>query len=294
MDMLRAMSAFVCVVQEGTMSAAAAKLKLSPALIGQRIAALEGKLGTRLLHRTTRSQSLTDFGTRYYDQCCDILERMALAESQADELRTSLRGKLRITAPLTFGTISLVPALKKFRAIAPEVKINLVLSDVSLDFVDDGFDAAFRIGVIPDSRLIARKLTPYQMMICAAPAYLAQAGLPSHPAQLSSYEAIGFTPSAHATWRLSRGTERVEVEPTCHLSVNCGEALRRAASSGMGLIMQPATLLAPDIASGALVQLFPDWQIRQRPMSLLYYRDPHMPQRLRCFIAFALEEFGQR
>ena len=274
------------------MSAASSKLGMSPAMVGQHVAALEERLGTRLLNRTTRRQSLTDFGTSYVEQCRDILERVAVADFDAEASQAQPRGLLKITAPTTFGAEVLMPALQRYRDLAPDVTLDINLTDRNIDIVDEGYDIAFRIGELPDSRLIARHLAPYRMMICAAPGYLAQRGTPNHPSDLSEHDAIGFTPSARSTWKLAKGNDEVEVSPRMSVTVNSGQAVRMAARAGLGVIMQPAILLKSDIRDGLLVRLFPDWRLRERPMSLIYHRDRHMTPRLRSVISFAISEFG--
>lgn len=169
MDLFRAMRAFVAVADAGSMSAAAPRLGLTPAMVGQHVAALESRLGTRLINRTTRRQSLTDFGASYLDQCRDILERVALSEQQAETLRQEPGGLLRVTAPVTFGTEMLMPALGRYRDIAPKVTLDVVLTARNVDIVDEGFDVAFRISTPPDGRLIARRLAGYPMALCASP-----------------------------------------------------------------------------------------------------------------------------
>lgn len=274
------------------MSAASGKLGMSPAMVGQHVAALEERLGTRLLNRTTRRQSLTDFGRSYVEQCRDILERVAIADQDAEALQAQPRGQVRITAPTTFGAEILMPALKRYREIAPDVTLDITLTDRNVDIVEEGFDIAFRIGELPDSRLIARQLAPYRMLVCASPEYLSRHGKPKHPIELSDHEAVGFTPSARSPWRLSKGNEAVEVTPRMAISVNSGQAVRMAALAGLGVIVQPAILLTADIEAGLLVRLFPDWQSRARPMSLVYYRDRRMTPRLRSIISFAIEKFS--
>jgi DNA-binding transcriptional LysR family regulator len=292
MSLFRSMLVFVTTVQEGSMSAAAVKLGISPAMVGQHVAALEERLGTRLLNRTTRRQSLTDFGKSYVEQCRDILERVAIADQDAEAAQAEPRGQLKITAPTTFGAEVLMPALQRYRLLAPAVTLDITLTDRNVDIVDEGFDVALRIGELPDSRLIARPLAPYRMMICAAPEYLAQRGEPAHPADLATHDAIGFTPAARSPWRLTRGDDVVEVSPRISITVNSGQAVRTAARSGLGVIMQPAILLNSDIEAGLLVRLFPDWHLRERPMSLIYHRDRRMTPRLRSIIHFAISEFG--
>jgi DNA-binding transcriptional LysR family regulator len=186
----------------------------------------------------------------------------------------------------------LVPALGRFRSIAPDVELDITLTDRVVDLVEEGFDAAFRIGALADSRMIARQLTPYRMVACASPDYLERMGNPGHPGELESHEAVVFTPSARGPWKFARGTEEVRVSPRRGLSVNSGQAVRVAALAGLGVILQPEILLRQDIAAGRLVQVLPEWQLGERPMWLLFQRDRRMPPRLRSFIAFATETFG--
>lgn len=288
------MQVFVTTVQEGSMSAASIKLGLSPAMVGQHVAALEERLGTRLLNRTTRRQSLTDFGTSYVEQCRDILERVAVADEDAEASQAEPRGRLKITAPTTFGAEVLMPALQRYREVAPDVTLDISLTDRNVDIVDEGFDIAFRIGELPDSRLISRHLAPYRMMICAAPDYLARRGSPEHPSHLSDHDAIGFTPASRSPWKLSKGHEEIEVVPRMPITVDSGQAVRMAARAGLGVILQPAILLKSDIEAGLLVRLFPDWLLRERSVSLIYHRDRRMTPRLRSVIAFAISEFGAK
>ena len=292
MDMFRAMQVFVTVADAGSMTAASATLGLSPAMVGQHISALERRLDTRLLNRTTRSQSLTDFGASYLQQCRDILERVAAAEQEAEASQTQARGKLRITAPTTFGEEALIPALGRYRAIAPGVTLDITLTNRNVDLVEEGFDIAFRIGTLPDTQLIARRLAPYRMMICATPDYLARMGRPDHPCDLARHEAVRFTPTLRSAWKLAKGDQVVEVDPLGAITVNSGQAVLAAGRAGLGVVMQPAILVARHVKSGELVQLFPDWALGERSMSLLYYRDRRMTPRLRSFISFALQEFS--
>lgn len=292
MDLLRSIQAFVTTVQAGSMSAAAVALRLSPAMVGQQVAALEARLGSRLLNRTTRRQSLTDFGASYYEQCRDILERIALADEAAQLQQAQARGRLRITAPTTFGAEALMPALGAYRDIAPDVEIEITLTDRTVDLVEEGFDIAFRIGEMPDSSMIARRLTPYRMVVCAAPSYLARAGHPTHPRDLGAHQAIAFSPSARAPWRFVRQQETVEVAPIRMVTVNSGPAVRAAALAGLGVIMQPEILVRRDLQEGSLLRLFADWHLRERSMWLLYYRDRQMTPRLRSFISFATSAFA--
>ena len=293
MDLFQSMKAFVTTVNSGSMSAAAIQLNLTPAMIGQHIAALESRLGTRILNRTTRRQNLTDFGASYLEQCKDIIERVALADMEAEVQSTEARGALRITAPITFGSSLLMPALKRYRNLFPLVKIDLVLTDRNIDLIEEGIDIAFRIGKVPDSRLIQRMLMPYKMIACAAPIYLAEHGTPNNPSELSKHDLVLFTPAARTPLKWYKNEHQVEVKPKCMVTVNSGHAVVNAAKAGLGIIIQPEILLDPDIHSGNLVQILPDWKLGQRQISILYYRDQKMTPRLRSFIHFALEAFTE-
>lgn len=293
MDLFRAMTVFAEVARSGSMSAASRKLHISPAMVGQYIAALEERLGMRLLNRTTRKQKLTDFGNSYLEQCHDILERVAASEIQAEGLQNSFSGKLRLTAPLTFGTEQLVPALQRYRDIAPDVEIDLILTDRVIDLVDEGIDLAFRIGKLNDSTMIGRPLMPYRMAICASPDYLKKYGTPHHPDELSEHHLISLTVSSRSPWTLSKGHERIEVPLHSKLTINNGQALRMAARAGLGIVMQPEILLSEDIESGKLIRLFQEWHTGERQIWLLYLRDKKMTPKLRAFINVALEAFTQ-
>lgn len=294
MDLLQSMTAFVTTVSAGSMSAAASHLNMTPAMVGQHIAALEARLGTRLLNRTTRRQSLTGFGATYLEQCKDILERVALADMEAEAQSSEARGLLRITAPVTFGSSLLMTSLKQYRNLSPLVKLDVVLTDQNVDIVEDGIDVAFRIGNIPDSRVIQRILAPYKMIACAAPEYLDKYGMPAHPTELSEHEMIGFTQAARSPLKWYLKEKTIGIEPKYRMMVNSGHALVNAAKSGLGVIIQPEILLKDDIKTGKLIQLLPDWQLGERQVSLLYYRDKKMIPKVRSFINFAIKAFGEQ
>ena len=293
MDLFQSMKAFITTVNAGSMSAAAIQLNLTPAMIGQHIAALEDRLGTRILNRTTRRQHLTDFGASYLEQCKDIIERVSLADMEAEAQSTEAKGALRITAPISFGSSLLMPALKRYRNLYPLVKIDIVLTDRTIDLVEEGVDIAFRIGKVPDCRLIQRTLMPYKMIACAAPSYLQEHGIPNHPSELLNHEIILFTPAARSSLKWHKNELQVEVKPNSMVTVNSGHALVNAAKSGLGVIIQPEILLESDMQSGNLVQILPDWKLSQRQISILYYRDQKMTPRLRSFINFSLQEFTE-
>jgi DNA-binding transcriptional LysR family regulator len=286
------MQTFVAIVRTGSMNAAGLELGVSGALVGQRLSALEDRLQARLLNRSTRQQSLTEFGGTYLQHCIDILDQVAQSEGLAGDPNGHPKGRLHITAPISFGTEALVPALGAFRAESPDVELDIVLSDSNLDLIPAGVDLAFRIGALEDSALVHRPLAPYRMKICASPAYLARTGVPKHPEDLAGHETVLFALGAGRPWRMTREGETLRWTPSNVITVNAGHAMRNAVLAGLGLGMLPAVLVQADLQSGTLLPILEDWQLPEQPMSLLYHRDRHLPLRTKRFIAFALSQFA--
>lgn len=291
MDLLDSMKVYVMAVEKGSLSAAAAACDISATMAGNHLRTLEKRLGMRLLQRTTRRQHLTAFGEDYYVRCREILRLVAETDAQAQNLQLAPAGKLRVTAPVTFGTEALMPALPAYLARYPEVSVDLALSDRVVDLVEEGFEAAIRIGQLPDSALIARPLAPYRLMICASPEYLAHRGTPGKPDDLSRHECLSFSPAALASWRLQDEAGSLHVPVSGRLQVNSGQALRVAALHGLGIVLQPAILLEADVQAGRLVQLFPAHQLPSRPMNVVYLPDRYRSPKLRSFVDFLVERF---
>src|SRR5271154_4718967 len=172
MDRLTSMEVFVAAVDRGGFAAAAAEFGISATMVGLHVRALEDRLGSRLLNRTTRRQSLTEAGRVYYDRCKQILADVDAAEASADELRTAPRGRLKVATPVAFGVHALAPAIADYLALYPEVEIELSVNDRVVDLVEEGYEIAIRVGTLADSGLIARALAPYRLVACAAPNYL--------------------------------------------------------------------------------------------------------------------------
>ena len=289
------MAMFVRVVERGSLKAAAESSGMTATMAGNHIRALEKLLGARLLNRTTRRQCLTEIGRSYYQQCLLILAQVDAAESDAREMRVRPRGRLRISAPITYGTRKLVPALADFLERQPEVQVDLALNDRIVDLLEADFDAAIRIGRLPDSNLVARPLQPSPRVPCASPAYLSRHGMPRSPSDLEGHNCLAFhlATGPEREWSFPRrdgGVEKVRVRG--RLDVNGGFALRQAALDGMGIILQPEMLLTDDLASGRLVRLFPDYLLPTFPVHLVYLPDRSMTPKLASFVEFILERFG--
>ncbi|WP_343651506.1 LysR family transcriptional regulator [Stenotrophomonas sp.] len=290
MDLLRCMQAFVAVADHGSFSAAAEHLQVSAVMVGKYIQQLEAHLGSALLQRNTRRQRLTDAGITYLAACRQVLEQVLQAEADVAGLQRQPRGLLRISAPTTWGSCVLAPLLAGLLRAQPELNIELDLSNRRVDLIEDGFDAAIRVGPLPSQELVARPLPPYAMSLCAAPAYLRRRGTPRTPADLAGHDCL-----SHLAWRGGHGWQLAngeQVDWEARLSSNDGLALREAAVAGAGLVLQPTALLAAEIAAGRLKPVLRDYLPEPRPMHLIYLPDRRPRPRLQCFVEYVMEQLG--
>jgi len=294
MDRLESMAVFVDVVQAGSLVAAAERRGLSPSMVGKHLRALEDRVGLRLLQRTTRRQKLTEAGELFLERCLALLQQVEAAEEDTASLGGGVAGLLRISAPTSFGVTRLSPALAAFRQIHPRIEVELMLSDAPVDVIGDGVDVAFLLGPLAESGLIARPLEQfYQMIVCAAPDYLALRGVPQVPQDLIDHDCLGHTRwGLRHAWRFMAGEEMIEVPVRYRLRIDHGLALREAALAGAGIILQPHALVSEDIAAGRLQRLLGGYEARGRQLYLVYARDRAAPAKLRAFVDFALERFG--
>lgn len=300
MDVFKAMSVFVRIVDEGSLATAAAASDLSPTMVGNYLQALEKRLGVTLLNRTTRRQHLTEFGKIYYTRCVEILDCVADTEALALQSQAEPRGRLRISAPRAFGVDRLTPALADYAKRYPQIEIDLVISDRLMDLLGDGIEAALRIGPIRDDELIARPLAAIQPMLCAAPSYLAAHGAPREPADLADHECLLYTYTAqldagtvNARWLLTDTAGTIDLSVPGRIHINSPAGLRRAALAGMGITLLPEPVIADDIESGALVALLADYAPPGLPLHLIYRRDRRISPKLRSFIDFIVARFGR-
>ncbi|EKM7810261.1 TPA: LysR family transcriptional regulator [Klebsiella aerogenes] len=291
MDKLRGMETFVAVVECGSFTGAAARLEMSAVMVGKYIALLEGLLGTRLLERNTRRQSLTDAGRVYFDEARRVLEQVANAERSVERLRLAPAGTLRVSAPVSFGASIIAPLTASFLQAWPEVRVELDLTNRMVDLVDEGIDLAIRIGDIQRTDLVAKYLAPYRMAICAAPDYLARHGTPQTPADLAGHQCLSHTVwTARNEWRLPGAAEEVRWKRDAVLRCNDGYALRMAAVAGAGLLLQPEVLLAEDLANGRLVRILQNYTPEPRPIHLLWRQDLRPLPKLTRFVEHLLKE----
>ena len=293
MDRLTGMSVFTKAAELGSFSAAGDALQMSPQLVGKHVQLLEQNLGVRLLNRTTRRQSLTDIGRAFYDRAKIILAEVEAAENLVAETRAVPTGRLRVNAPVSFGMHTLALKLPNYLKAFPQVAVDLTLSNRTVDLIDEGYDAVFRIGELGDSGLIAQPLAPYRLVLCAAPSYLAANPCITTPADLRHQECLGFMhTSLRSEWTFDGPEGRVSVEVSGRFMVDHGEVLLAAAVAGIGVMLQPVELAKGELDRGNLVVVLPDYQAPSRPLHVLYAHDRRVTPKLRSFLDFAREQFG--
>lgn len=293
MDRLSSMAAFVKAVEMGSFSAAGDAMQMSAQLIGKHVNHLEQRLGVRLLNRTTRRQSLTDFGREFYERCKIILAEVETAENLAAETQSLPSGRLRINAPVSFGMQSLAPRLPEFMQANPMISVELTLANRAVDLIDEGFDVVFRVGQLSDSGLIARPLAPYRLILCAAPSYLKNKPALRTPWDLQNHECLGFSHTELRThWTFDGPEGRVAVPVSGRYMADHGEPLLCAAVAGLGVMLQPIELVFESLQQGTLVPLLPDYPVPSRALHVLYAPDRRITPKLRTFLDFATTAFG--
>lgn len=293
MDRLTSLAVFVKAVEMGSFSAAADVLNMSSQLVGKHVLQLEQRLGIRLLNRTTRRQSLTDFGRSFYERAKVILAEVEAAESMAAETRLVPSGRLRVNAPVSYGMHTLAPRLPEYMKSYPQVSVELTFANRAVDLIDEGYDIVFRVGELSDSGLIAKPLAPYQLVLCAAPSYLKRQPTLKTPWDLQAHECLGFTHTdLRNHWTFVGPEGRIVVPISSRLMADHGEALLCAAQAGLGIILQPVELVSQSIAQGQLVELLPEYRVPTRPLHILYAPDRRITPKVRSFLDFAVKEFS--
>lgn len=290
MDTLEAMRVFVAVVERNGFSAAAQALDMSTAGVTRQIAALEKRLSTRLLNRTTRRVSPTSTGAAYYAQCVQLLAQFDALEASIGAQALEPSGTLRVNAPVSYGIARLGPVLAGYRQRYPQVRLDLSLSDRLVDMVEEGYDVAIRITRQPGPALIARKLAESQIRLCAAPAYLARHGDPQQPEDLAGHECLNYAYwGGGDSWQLRGPRGEVSVAIQGGVRANNGDVLREAAIAGMGIIVQPDFLVDDALADGRLQRVLPDWDVPPIGIFAVYTSRNHLAPKVRSFIDYLVE-----
>jgi DNA-binding transcriptional LysR family regulator len=280
---------FVIVVETGSLSRAAERLDTTTGAVSRRLAALEQRLGLRLLNRTTRKLSLTEAGELYFEDAGNILRALAEAEDRITHLSDSPRGNLRVAAPLSFGVRALAPLLPGFSARYPGLRVSLDLDDRVVDMLATGADLALRIGPLADSTLVARRICDFRRVICAAPDYLARRGEPAVPADLVAHDCLHYSNIAlKEEWAFGdSGSEVVSV--TGPLCANNGDLLRKAAIGGMGICALPEFIAAEDLAAGRLKSILAGYPGPVLTLWALWPSRRFVPAKVRVLVDYLAE-----
>lgn len=294
MDRLGDLEAFVTAVELGSFTRAARRLHLTPSAVSRRVAQLEGEVGVRLLHRTTRVLRLSEEGRVFFEQCRHALRELKEAQDTVTGLRGKPAGLLRVEAPTMLGRHLLVPALARFVARHPEVRIELSLRDVPADPTAEAIDVALRLGALEDSALIVRRVGTTSMRVCGAPAYLRRNGTPRSVDALARHERLGFLHHGRpVSWRLRDGEAARELAPSGRIAVSNSEALIDLAVGGVGLVWACDFMLARARAAGELVEVLPGTACEEHPVSVLTLPSRNTLPKVRAFTDFLAAELAK-
>ena len=284
---------FVAVVEAQGFTRAAERLETTAGAVSRRVSALEAHLGLRLLNRTTRRFSLTEAGEHYFRDVSVILQALTEAQDRVSHLAEAPGGNLRVAAPLSFGVRALAPLLPAFLARYPDLHMTLDLDDRLVDILATGADLALRIGTLTDSSLVARRITEFRRILCAAPSYLGRRGEPQTPTDLAGHACLHYSNLApRDEWTLMgpKGPETVVVSgPLC---ANNGDLLRQAAIAGLGIVALPDFLVGDDLAAGHLVPILTAYGTAKLACSALWPSRQFVPAKVRVFVEFLAETLG--
>lgn len=290
MDLFRSMEAFVLTVKTGSFAASAISLNTSPQMIAKYVVFLEDYLGLKLLNRTTRSQKLTEFGKQYYEKCLFILDEVKSSKTLAQQFIEEPKGRLRISAPVSYGHFNLISVLSRFMRCYPKVNVDLQLSDRYVDLVEDDFDIVFRIGELSNSSYIARKLNSYKLIFAASPTYLAKNGIPVTPNDIKKHQCLIYQyvnpTKKDYLWPFSINGKVINIPISGTLKSNDTLALANAAVEGLGITMLPQSMLSELIRQNKLFPILQDFLPPAREVHLLYKADKQQLPKLKMFIEF--------
>jgi len=294
MDRFADLQALVAIVESGSFSAAAERLGVAKSVVSRRLTRLEERLGSNLLLRTTRRLTLTDTGRAFFQRAQQILNDLDEAEQLTSEQAGELRGPIRLAAPMSFGLRHLSAALAEFMQLHPKIELDLDLNDRRVNLVEEGFDMAVRIGDLPDSSLVARRLGTIRSIACASPQYLASHGVPGSPQDLAGHPALQYAhlPERQQWTFTGADGEHIVAQPRTVMRANNGEALAEVAAAGIGIVSGPTFILNDYCQRGALRPILQQWQ---RPSTGLYAVYPPgrlLPARIRTLSEFLSTRYG--
>jgi len=283
-------------VERGSFTRAAEELELSRAVVSKYLTRLEDRLGARLLNRTTRRLSLTEAGATLFEASRAAIERIEEAEDGVARFQKEPRGRLKVSAPMGFGTLYLGPVVAEFLRSHPGVSLDLRLDDRYVNLVEDGIDVAVRIGKLTDSSLVARRLAGATQVVCASPAYLEARGEPETPEDLAAHNCLQYAYLSTANvWRFTAPDGReIPVAVTGNTRVNSGQFECEAAAAGLGILMTPSFYVAPYLRDGRLKRLLPRYRMPELGIYAVHPQRNHVPPKVRAFVDFLVARFGKR
>lgn len=291
MDRLTLMETFVCTVETGSFSAAARRLDVGQPAVSKAIAQLEERLQTRLLLRSTRGLTTTEAGQAYYESAKRAIAMVDEADGAARGVHADLVGKLRVCAAVTFARLHIIPHIKRFLDRHPSLEVEVMLDDRQIDLLENGIDVALRMGNLGDSSMTARRITTGRRMVVAAPTYLAERGVPTIPADLAQHEAVVYLSDAGGatTWSFERDSTELSVTVNGRLRVSAAEGVRAAVCGGVGVAIVSEWMFAPELASGEVEQLLPEWSLPTIDLWAVYPSGRLASAKARAFTAFVQE-----
>ncbi|GGB14972.1 LysR family transcriptional regulator [Agarivorans gilvus] len=292
MGQLEEMQVFVRVVEAGSISRAAEQLGVAKSVVSRRLSALEQRLGGSLMQRTTRRLSLSETGQQFYQRSLGILAEVEQLNQDAHNQKQTLSGSLHIAVPLSFGLSHLNSAFDAFMRLHPELKLKISLSDSQHNLVAEGIDIALRIAELKDSSLRAKKITPINFVLVAAPNYLAKHGEPKHPQDLKQHQILHYSLSP-PHWQLTGPDKQIhQLHYQAHVSANNGDLLRDLAIAGHGIAYAPTFIAWRAITTGELSVVLADYQLSPLHAWAVYPNTRYLPQRSRVMIDFLAQRFG--
>ena len=293
MSRLLTMRAFVTVVNEGTFTRAADRMGISPQLASKYVSQLEQALGVRLLNRTTRRLHLTEAGAGYHQRAQQVLNEIDEMESELHDLQGRAQGLLRISAPVSFALRHMVPLLTDFQKAHPGVGIDLQLNDRKVDIVDEGFDVALRIGRLRSSSLIARRIAPVRLLMCASPEYLEQHGTPQRPEDLKEHRYLRYSLMEHSNSdQVGRWLQETGGSTEGGLVSNNGDVLLESAIAGAGIVLQPSFIAGAAIKAKQLQVVLPAHETEPLGLYAVYAHRQLLASKVRRFVDFLAGYFG--
>lgn len=283
---------FLKVVEHHSVTAAARELNVSKSNVSKYLARLEETLGTQLLRRSTRKISLTEAGRMLYQQCSNIERDLKEAEAAVTHMQGAPTGSLRVAAPAGFSTHHLTPAINDFLKTYDDIKVEVCIGKQDEELIGHHIDLAIRMGKLPDSSLIARKLASRPMRVCASPEYLAKHGTPKHPRELANHNCLIYQGSPTGDeWHFAKGGENLHLPIKGNFICDNSQSLEQAAIEGLGIVMLPGYMMINDVKSGRLVSILQEFLPATIDIQVVYPQMRYVPPKVRVFIDFLLQRF---